>query len=112
MTAQELARRCRELREAAGLSQIEAAAMIGVDQSVLSRIESGGRRVDTLLLQRLADAYGVSAAAFFEPIAHREPLAAFLRRNGQLDAEVRAGLEWLRQVCEEYTFLRQIEEAG
>lgn len=36
------AARLRELREAAGLSQVELAAAVGVPQSTLSRWETGG----------------------------------------------------------------------
>lgn len=51
----------RELREARGWSQSELSRQSGVPQATISRIESGTRRIDLDVLERLADALGVNA---------------------------------------------------
>ena len=51
------------LREQQGWSQRELAKAVGLDQSAVSRIEAGRRRVSSAELQRLADLFSVSADA-------------------------------------------------
>ena len=54
MSWDELGRRIAEARRVAGLSQDQLGQPLGLDRSAISRIESGGRTVDTLELSRLA----------------------------------------------------------
>ncbi len=112
MAREQIARRCRELRDEAGLTQAEVAAKVGVDQSVISRIEAGERRVDSVMLQRLADVFGVSPAAFFAKGEDLGSPSVLLRGGRTLDESSRSGLAWLQQFRDEYLFLRSIEEVG
>ncbi len=57
-----IARRLREARKMAGLSQLHVANMLGLHRPAISEIESGGRRVSADELARLADIYDVSAS--------------------------------------------------
>lgn len=50
--------RLREARQEAGLTQVEAAARLGVPQTFISRVELGERRIDPLELEEFADLYG------------------------------------------------------
>jgi len=52
--------RIKRLRERKGWTQLELAATLNINNSVLSRIESGTRPVDDELLVRLADLFGTS----------------------------------------------------
>src|SRR5450759_5474468 len=52
-----------QLRERQGWSQRALARWVGLDQSAVSRIEAGRRRVSAKELQRFADAFHVSADA-------------------------------------------------
>jgi Zn-dependent peptidase ImmA (M78 family)/DNA-binding XRE family transcriptional regulator len=54
MSWTELGQRIAEARRVAGLSQEQLGQPLGLDRSAISRIESGGRHVDTLELSRLA----------------------------------------------------------
>jgi len=56
----QLAARLRELREAAGLTLIEVAEQIEVNQSSLSRIETGERGTTPVLVRALLDCYAVT----------------------------------------------------
>lgn len=51
-------RRVREARQAAGLTQADAARALGVSQSQVSKIERGERKIDPLDLAKLAKLYG------------------------------------------------------
>lgn len=55
-----LAKRLIRLRESLGLSQSEVAKRIGIDNSSLSRIESGDRKVSSDELAKFADQYNVT----------------------------------------------------
>jgi transcriptional regulator with XRE-family HTH domain len=50
----------RELRQEAGLTQVQVAAQLDVPQSFVSKYESGERRLDVIELRHVAQALGVS----------------------------------------------------
>jgi len=52
--------RIKRLRERKGWTQLELAAALNLNNSVLSRIESGQRPVDDELLVRIADLFGTT----------------------------------------------------
>jgi transcriptional regulator with XRE-family HTH domain len=54
----------RELRVAAGLRQEDVAEKLGVVQSLVSKYESGERRLDILELRRLCKVLGISLGDF------------------------------------------------
>jgi transcriptional regulator with XRE-family HTH domain len=51
-------------RQAASLTQVGAAALLGVSQSRLAKLETGRRRLTYLDAVRVARAYGVSISSF------------------------------------------------
>jgi transcriptional regulator with XRE-family HTH domain len=55
----------RELREKAGLTQVQLAEKAQVRQATVSAIELGTRRIDLDVLERLCAALDVSPAAMF-----------------------------------------------
>ncbi len=73
----EIGERVREARVAAGFSQLELAARVGLDRTALVRIEQGQRHVSALELFRLAEVLQL-------PLAHlvtRAPHAVTSRRG-------------------------------
>ena len=54
----------KKLREAAGLTQAEAAEKLGKPQSYISKIERGERRVDIVELNKLGRIYKKSLSNF------------------------------------------------
>jgi len=59
-------RNVKQLRIAAGLSQTEVAARMGIDRSYVSRLELGQRNPTILTLWHAAKAIGVTVRAFFD----------------------------------------------
>lgn len=64
----EVGDRVRAARVAAGLSQGDLARLIGLDRTMIAKIESGSRRVDALELARLATALAVPMGHFLRPV--------------------------------------------
>jgi transcriptional regulator with XRE-family HTH domain len=60
-----------EARQASGLTQAELAARVGKDQSFVSIIERGQRRVDVLEFVALARAMNADPAQLFEGVTRR-----------------------------------------
>ena len=54
----------RSTREAAGLTQTQAAVKLKKPQSFISKIESGERRLDLIELKQVCTALGVSVTDF------------------------------------------------
>jgi transcriptional regulator with XRE-family HTH domain len=88
--------RVRALREAAGYrNQREFAKLLGVSASELSRIEHGLRRLDTMLLRRIAEKLDVAMETFFPD----EPSSVALARRGDADAEaLRKMVGWAQEL--------------
>ncbi|HMJ02030.1 MAG TPA: helix-turn-helix transcriptional regulator [Conexibacter sp.] len=108
MTLRLVGRRLREERERCGYRLEAAAGELGIDKSVLSRIEHGERGLDSVLLRRTAALYERPMDAFFAE-APRELLVK-ARDLGGGAAEVDAMVEWTRRKLEELRFVR--EELG
>jgi Zn-dependent peptidase ImmA (M78 family)/transcriptional regulator with XRE-family HTH domain len=81
LTQEQLGARIGRARERLGLSQAELAERVDLSQSAVSRIESGGRGVDSLELAAIADALDVSVLDLLEA----EPLAEELRVAARLE---------------------------
>lgn len=69
----------RRLRVAKGLSQEALAVDASVDRTYVSRLERELENLSVAVLERLADALGVSVAQFFQVPADDEPPPSPLR---------------------------------
>ena len=54
----------RQTRRAAGVTQVQLAAKIGMTQSSVSKCERGERRIDVIELRAICKAIGMSLAEF------------------------------------------------
>ena len=72
----------RSVREEAGVTQVELADRLGIEQSTISKIERRERRVDVAELRRICIALGVP---FVEFISRLECVIAERERMGQGD---------------------------
>jgi transcriptional regulator with XRE-family HTH domain len=64
-----LARRLAEMRTSVGVHQKDLATRLGLDQSVISNIERGQRRVDIVEFYRMARALDLDPVEAFKSIA-------------------------------------------
>ncbi len=91
MTAGEIGRRLRFARESRQITQEAAGAVIGLQRSAISLMESGQRQVSTLELARLADLYGRAIEWFVNPnipVEQEDPVVALFRAEPGLQGEV------------------------
>jgi transcriptional regulator with XRE-family HTH domain len=63
---QRLCAMLRQLREEAGLTQVQVAGQLDVPQSFVSKYESGERRLDVIELRHVAQALGVTLRVVLE----------------------------------------------
>ena len=56
----------REIREEAGLRQVDVASRLGYPQSLVSKYESGERRLDLLELEQVCEACKVDLQTFIK----------------------------------------------
>lgn len=68
---QQLVQVLTEARKASGLTQTELAKLVGKDQTYISIIERGQRRVDVLEFVALAKAMKADPASLFEQVLKR-----------------------------------------
>ncbi|MBR4287256.1 MAG: helix-turn-helix transcriptional regulator [Clostridia bacterium] len=62
---QVVGKRIRELRNKLGVSQEELAAMVELDRTYITSVESGKRNISIVNIEKLATALNVSLAEFF-----------------------------------------------
>ena len=69
----------KECREAAGVTQVEAAVALGLPQSYVSKTERGERRADLIDLLRFLKIYGAHPDTFIADLLSRLPKDSSLR---------------------------------
>ena len=88
ITEQELAVRLRQAREAAGLTQEDAARKLGLSRSSIAQMELGNRSVSSLELDQLARLYGRSLGDFLaEEFDAEATLVAIFRADASAAEE-------------------------
>ena len=69
----------RVLREGAGYNQTSIATFLGVDQSLISKIEKGERNISADMLEKLASLYGVAASSLVNDVVTGKQLSCAFR---------------------------------
>ena len=62
---QAVGKRIKELRNKLGVSQEELAAMVELDRTYITSVESGKRNISIVNIEKLATALNVSLSEFF-----------------------------------------------
>jgi Zn-dependent peptidase ImmA (M78 family)/DNA-binding XRE family transcriptional regulator len=110
---EELGRRLKAAREAAGLTQEDVAVQIGLSRGALAQVEAGTKAPNSLHLVRLADIYrrelGELLAEEFDE-AGRDPLTALFRADRELagDRARASAVTESAKLCREYTNLETL----
>lgn len=95
-----IGQRIRQEREAAGYTQAQLAEIVGIDDTVLCRIENGQRGLDSLILRRIASTLDVPMDRFF---IDAEPLALARDADGEAMREM---ADWARKMKADLAFVR------
>lgn len=88
----EIGERIRDSRSAAGMSQADLARAVGLDRTMLAKIEAGARRVDALELARFSATLGVPMEHFLED----RPLVLSRRTQAAEEAQTDAAQQAYR----------------
>jgi Zn-dependent peptidase ImmA (M78 family)/DNA-binding XRE family transcriptional regulator len=113
ISKEELGRRLKLAREAASLTQEDAADQIGLSRAALAQFEAGTKAPSSLHLARLAEIYrrdiGELLADEFDE-SKRDALAALFRADPQLagDRERAKAVAECARLCREYTNLESL----
>ncbi len=111
VTAGELARRLRSVREACRMRQEDAARRIGVSRSALVQLEAGRRSVSSLELDRLAYLYGRTVGDFLtDAFSEENPVTALFRLDPDLakDDSARKAVQRSTRLVSAITDLEEI----
>lgn len=71
----------QRLREEANLSQSQISKYLGVDQSLISKIEKNQRQVSVVMLEKLAVLFGIQLEDFDKEDISIMPINYFMRTN-------------------------------
>ncbi len=69
----------RILRDGAGYNQQSIAIFLGVDQSLISKIEKGERGISADMLDKLASLFGISTSVVLNDVVTIKPLTCAFR---------------------------------
>lgn len=112
----ELAARVARAREGAGLSQARVAGELGLPRSAVSKMETGEQRIESIVLARMADLYGVLISDLLaEATVHRPaglPAEALLRSAGEISSDDRRVINEFLGVCRDYAALKDLVGEG
>ena len=99
----------RTLRENAGYTQSNIAAFMGVDQSLVSKIEKGERALSTDMIEKLASLYGVSVEQLENEQVEPSKLS-YAFRGGELSIEEMEAISAINRIALNSEFMRVILE--
>jgi transcriptional regulator with XRE-family HTH domain len=77
-----IGQKVKELREQAGLNQIQIAQFLGVDQSMISKCEKGERQFQVDHLEQLGNLFGFTLAELMNEESHNYGLRIAFRADG------------------------------
>ena len=83
----EVGERVRRTRLTAGLSQVDLAKLVGLDRTMIAKIEAGTRRIDALELTRLSTALAVPLDYLLRPLPR-----VLSHRSSILDEDTDSGV--------------------
>lgn len=104
-----IGRNIRTLRENAGYTQSNIAAFMGVDQSLVSKIEKGERALSADMIEKLAALYGVSVDQLENEHVELSKLS-YAFRGGELSNEEMEAISAINRIALNAEFMRVILE--
>jgi len=108
----ELGQRLQHARKKRGLTQADAAEILGVARTTVTAIEKGERRLEARELIKLANAFGRPVSDFVAERPNIEPLEvqfrAAIRRSDEDEQKITRVIEGWEELCRDYLELEQI----
>ncbi|GAA4368813.1 hypothetical protein GCM10023185_41880 [Hymenobacter saemangeumensis] len=103
----------KQLREGNGLTQQQLADYLEINRVVLAYIESGERKPQLHVLEKLASLFGLEVADLLAPDVDTQNLnAAFAFRSaGSLQPEHLAHIASFRRIVSNYLKMKRLEQA-
>lgn len=107
-----LGKKIRETREALDFSQEFVASQVGITRQTLIAIESSSKKkLDSFVLFKLADLYGISISDLLKdeaPISSFQDVVMHMRKSKSLSESEIDGLMKFRKVCKNFDFLKTL----
>jgi transcriptional regulator with XRE-family HTH domain len=104
----------KSLRERSGFTQSNIAKYLKVDQSLISKYETGERALTSDMLEKLAALFGVTPAAFNDPAGQSNSLTLALRASevNEEDLDAIAAINRIALNCNFMTHLLEDDRSN
>lgn len=99
----------KSLRARSGFTQSNIAKYLKVDQSLISKFETGERALTADMLEKLAVLFGVNLTAFDDAVEHVTPLT-FALRASEINEEDLDAISAINRIALNCNFLTQLLE--
>lgn len=109
LTREQLGIKLKRARKQSGRTQQDTADQLGISRQKLIQIEKGTSPLDTILLKRMADTYGVTLDYFFQE--EEDTKIQFAFRSEDLGTEDQIVINWARKVLLNIKNLEEINGA-
>lgn len=101
----------KDLREKSRFTQNNIAQYLKVDQSLISKFESGERPISADMLEKLATLFGCSISIFNETEGEAKPLSFALRAKG-MSAEDLETIYVINKIALNSNFMTKLLKSG
>lgn len=109
LTYVEIGKRLKKAREASSFTQTEVEEMTGIDRITVSIIERGQKKIDSLLLKKLANLYGYSLMYFLEEPEEFEEISMAFNTDGLSNKE-KENIKWTKKLLFNFNDLLEIKK--
>lgn len=104
---QQIGQKMKELRETAGLNQMQVAQFLGIDQSTVSKCEKGERQYQVDHLEQLGSLFGFTLADLMTEDVPIKPLRIAFRSEG-IQADDLTAIADIRKIAMNLDLMRTL----
>ncbi len=99
----------RILRDSAGYNQRSIATFLGVDQSLISKIEKGERSISADMLDKLSSLYGIMPSTLVNDVVATRPLSCAFRCSDLSSSDLEV-ISAINKIALNSEFMRRLLE--
>ena len=103
--------RIKSLRESTGFSQSNLATYLNVDQSFISKIESGERTLPSDMLEKIAALFGVNISIFEDSCINLDKNLTFAFRASEINEQDLEVISTINQIALNCNFMISLLES-